>query len=174
MLQRGTTLAAILALSLVLAACGGSAEEETSEEAAGTPAPAQAASTAPQAEPTPAESASEEGASASGDTAELVEHLRAKSMQLWEVYNTYDLEALKAFYGESYWQEREEQTRLEMQPFQNRGLKITPEETSPPTEIAPGKWETKHKASFLGGSVNLVFIYEQFDGEWLVTHLEPG
>ena len=173
MLQRGTALAVILALSLVLAACGGSAEQETSEETSEAPAASQAAA-APQPEPTPVESASEEAASASGDTAELVEHLRAKSMQLWEVYNTYDLEALKAFYGESYWQEREEQTRLEMQPFQNRGLKITPEETSPPTEIAPGKWETKHKASFPGGSVNIVFIYEQFDGEWLLTHLEPG
>ena len=28
---------------------------------------------------------------------------------LWEVYNTYDGEALSAFYEESYWAEREEQ-----------------------------------------------------------------
>ncbi len=172
--HRRTALAVILALSLALAACGGSAEEEeTSAAASDRPAPAPAAA-APQAEPTPAESASGEAAAGSSDTTELVAHLREKSMQLWEVYNTYDLEGLKVFYEESYWQEREEQTRLEMQPFQNRGLRITPEETSPPTETAPGKWETKHKASFTGGSVNIVFIYEQFDGEWLLTHLEPG
>ena len=171
--HRRTALAVILALSLALAACGGSEEEVSDDAVAATPAPSQAAA-APQPTPTPAGEATGEAAAASSDTTGLVAHLREKSMQLWEVYNTYDLEGLKVFYEESYWQEREEQTRLEMQPFQNRGLQITPEETSPPTEIAPGKWETKHKASFTGGSVNLVFVYEQFDGEWLLTHLEPG
>lgn len=159
MLRTRTALAAVATLCLGLAACGGS-EEAVTDDLAATP--------------TPAVEASAEAAAASSDASELVAHLREKSIRLWEVYNTYDLEALKAFYSESYWQEREEQTRLEMQPFQNRGLKITPEETSPPTEIAQGTWETKYKASFPGGSVNIVFIYEQFDGEWLLTHLEPG
>ena len=36
MLQRGTALAVILALSLVLAACGGSAEEATDDESSET------------------------------------------------------------------------------------------------------------------------------------------
>ena len=42
MRQRITALAAILALSLVLVACGGSAEKSTGGEPANTPAPTQA------------------------------------------------------------------------------------------------------------------------------------
>ena len=171
MLRTRTALATIAALSLALAACGGSEDEAVSDDVAATPAPSQAAA-APQPTPTPAVAASAE--TTDSDTSQLVAHLREKSMRLWEVYNTYDLQGLKVFYEPSYWQEREEQTRLEMQPFQSRGATLTAEETSPPTEIAPGTWETRHKASFPGGSVNLVFIYEQFDGEWLLTHLEPG
>lgn len=167
MLRTRTALATIAALCLALTACGGS-EEAVSDDVAATPAPSQAAA-APEATPTAAPAETTES-----ETTELVAHLREKSMRLWEVYNTYDLEGLKVFYEESYWQEREEQTRLEMQPFQSRGATLTAEETSPPMEIAPGKWQTKHKASFPGGSVDLVFVYEQFDGEWLLTHLEPG
>ena len=95
MLQRGMALAVILALSLILATCGGSAEEETSEEASAAPAAAPAADT-PQPEPTPAENASGEAVSGEAD---LPGHLREKTMQLWDVYNTYDLDALKVFYS---------------------------------------------------------------------------
>ena len=51
-------------------------------------------------------------------------------------------------------------------------MKITPEELTPPTETAPGKWETAHRGYFLGGSVDVVFIFEEFDGEWLLTLAE--
>ena len=168
--QRGMALAVVLALSLILATCGGSAEEERSEEASAAPAAAPAADT-PQPEPTPAENAS--GEAVSGDSADLPGHLREKTMQLWDVYNTYDLDALKVFYEENYWKEREEQTQLDMQPFESRSLTFTAEETSPSTEIAPGKWETKHEASFPGGSVNMVFVYEQFREDWLLTYAKP-
>ena len=60
-----------------------------------------------------------------------------------------------------------------MQPFINQNLTFTAEETSPPTEIAPGKWETKHTARFQGGLVNMVFIYEEFDGTWLLSFAKP-
>ena len=43
---------------------------------------------------------------------------------------------------------------------------------SPPTETAPGIWETEHRGHFLGGSVDIVFIYEEFGGEWLLTYDE--
>ena len=49
---------------------------------------------------------------------------------------------------------------------------ITAEETSPPREIEPGRWQIKQKASWDGGSVNMEFIYEQIDGEWLLTYAE--
>lgn len=107
-----------------------------------------------------------------GDSIDLVEHLRQKTMDLWEVYNTYDPDALKAFYSEAYWQEKEEEVRSNMQPFKLFGVTITAEETSPPMEIEPGKWETRHLASFTLGSLNMVFIYEEFDGEWLLTYAE--
>ena len=167
MLQGRAALAAILALSFALAACGGSAPTPTPTLPL-TPTPTDA----PQAEPAPAESVSEEVAPT--DPAGLAQHLSEKTMRLWEVYNTYDIEGLKAFYSEDYWEEREEQTRLEIKPFENADLTFTAEETSPPTEIVPGKWEIKHRASFPGGSVNMVFIYERFGEEWLLTHAEPG
>lgn len=163
MLQRGPALAAIVALSLVLAACGG-------EEPTPTPAPTPTATATPQVEPTPDESASEEAAA--GDPIDLPEHLREKTAQLWEVYNRYDADGLSAFYEPGYWAEEENQVRSNIQPFKSRGLLIAAEETSPPTEIEPGKWQIKQKASWLSGSVKMVFIYEEFEGEWLLTYAE--
>ena len=89
---------------------------------------------------------------------------------MWATYNSYDLEGLRDFYEESYWQEEEEVLRNNMQPFKNLGITFEAEETSPPTEIEPGKWEIRQTARFRGGSVKMVFIYEEFDGEWLFTH----
>ena len=179
MLRSRTTLAAILALSIVLAACGGSAGEPTGGEVSETTvpttttAPTTTTTEAPQVEPTPLEDTTEETASASDETLDLVEHLRDKTMHLWDVYNTHDPDALKIFYSDSYWEEDKENIRANMQPFKNQNLTFTAEETSPPTEIAPGKWETKHTARFQGGLVYMVFIYEEFDGTWLLTHAKP-
>ena len=89
-------------------------------------------------------------------------------MQMWEAYNTHDLDVLKTFYEENYWNEKEEELRSDMRPFKTFGITITAEETSPPTEIAPGKWEIKHTGRF----VNMVFIYEEFGGDWLLTYAE--
>lgn len=160
----------VLALSLILAACGGSTEEMADDKASATPTPAQAASDTPQVNATPTQNAS--GEAASGDTMGVAEHLSEKTMQLWEVYNTYDLDALKVFYEANYWVEQEEEVRSNMQPFKGAGMTFTAEETSPPVEIAPGRWEIKHTARFTGGSVNMVFIYEQFGGDWLLTYAE--
>ena len=121
-------------------------------------------------EPTPAENASEEAAS--DDPVDVAEHLSEKTMQLWEVYNKHDPDALKAFYEENYWKEKEEGIRSNMQPFKTFGITITAEETSPPTEIAPGKWEIRHTGRFPLGSVSMVFIYEEFGGDWLLTYAE--
>ena len=190
-MQRLTVLAAILALSLVVAACGGS-----SDEATGEPAP-EAPSTTAQEEPTSTGDASlgsatvEDVAAAalaaattSGAPAEeaptptsdgpsdLVEHLRQKTMDLWDVYNTHKPDDLKVFYEENYWNDQEESIRADMQPFRLFDIQISAEETSPPTEIEPGKWETKHTASFPLGEIHMVFIYEEFDGEWLLTYAE--
>ena len=185
-------MAVILALSLVLAACGGSSEDSTdaaaseastsTQPAANTPqvepTPEQAAPVTPQVEPTPAESAAPESAApesasapadAPSDTAEVI---RQRMADLWEVYNTYDGEARSAFYEESYWAEREEKVLGDLANFDRFNVKINPEELTPPTEIAPGKWETKQRGYFLGGSVDVVFIFEEFDGEWLLTHAE--
>ena len=172
MLQKRASLAVILALSLALAACGGSAEEESSGATAPTPAPAQAAA-APQAEPTPAESASDETAAAAGDSGELAEHLSEKTMRLWDVYNTHEPDALQVFYSDAYWAEEVEEIRQNMQPFKNNNLTFTAEETSPPTEVEPGKWEIKHTARFQGGEVRMVFVYEQFGEDWLLTYAKP-
>ena len=134
------------------------------------PTPAQATSDTPKAEPTPAESAS--GKAASGITVDVAEHLSEKTMQLWEVYNKHDLDALKAFYEENYWKEKEDEIRSNMQPFKTFNISITGEEASPPTEIAPGKWEIRHIGRFPLGSVDMVFIYETFEGDWLLTYAE--
>lgn len=167
-----TALATILALSLALAACGGSSDDDASAQPADTPAPAQAAA-APQPDPTPAESASPEAASSSDDAGDLVVHLREKTMRLWDVYNTHEPDALQVFYSDDYWVEEVEEIHQNMQPFKNLGLTFTSEETSPPMEIEPGKWETKHTARFEGGEVRMVFIYEQFGEDWLLTYAKP-
>ena len=175
-----TALAVILTLSLVLAACGGSAgEDEPSSETPApavsatpqpTPTPSQTAPDTPQPAPTPAGNAS--GEAASDDPIDIVEHLREKTMRMWDAYNTHDPDALEVFYEENYWQKEKEELRANMQPFKSRGMTFTAEETSPPTEIAPGKWKTLHAASYAGGVVNMVFIYEQFGGDWLLTYAE--
>ena len=89
-------------------------------------------------------------------------------MDLWDVYNTHDVDALKAFYEESYWQKRKEDIQSDMQPFKIFGMTITAEEAAPPREIAPGKWEIRHLGSFGVGTVNMVFVYEEVDGEWMI------
>lgn len=175
MLRNKTALAAILALSIVLAGCGGSAEEPTGGEASETTAPTTtSAPTTTTTEAPPVESAPvEDPASTSDEPLDMVAHLREKTMHLWDVYNTHDPDALEIFYSDSYWEEERESIRTNMQPFINQNLTFTAEETSPPTEIEPGKWETRHTARFQGGLVNMVFIYEEFDGAWLLTFAKP-
>ena len=156
-----TLAAAMLVLAAaVLAAC----------QAEPTPTPTQAPTNTPQVEPTPAEEPTEEAAPVAEEPVDLAEYLRERTAQMWETYNSYDLEGLRAFYSESYWEEEEEVLRKNMQPFEAVGITFEAEETSPPTEIEPGKWEIKQTASFPGGSVKMVFIYEEFDGEWLFTY----
>ena len=208
MRQMITALAAILALTLFLAACGGSIEISTDRQDSDTPAPTQApteaprvaptstSTPAPQVEPTPAEKAiadevsdtptptatPQEEPTPAEDTAgeaspdgpiDIAEHLSEKTMRMWDVYNEYDPDALEEFYSEDYWQEEVDEIRSNMQPFKSRGMTFTAEETSPPTEIEPGKWEVRHTARFQGGSVNMVFIYEEFDGDWRFTYAKP-
>lgn len=115
--------------------------------------------------PPPAEPLSEEHQ-------ELATYLSARTMELWDVYNTYVLEDLRQFYEASYWETEREELRRNMEPFKSRGTVFEAEETSPPREIEPGKWEIKHTARFGGSSVKMKFIYEQFDGEWLLTYAE--
>lgn len=185
MFKRIAALAVILSLSLVLFACGGSDEEASGGEVAQTPAPTQvatatpqvatatpqAATATPQAESSPAATGGD--ASDSDEPVDLVEHLREKTKRLWDVYNMHDPEALEVFYEPGYWVEEVEEIRSNMQLFRSRNLIITAEETSPPTEISPGKWEIRQTASFTGGQLNMVFNYEEFDGEWLITFLRP-
>ena len=210
MLNRVTALAAFLALCIVLAACGGSAEDENVDKAAEKPAPTPTATVTPQAEatataiptavptpvekstgddgpetPSPEQTATEVSESESESTEEptgedaadepidVAAHLSEKTMRLWDVYNEHDPDALAVFYSEDYWQEEVDEIRANMQPFKNLGLTFTAEETSPPTEIEPGKWELKHTARFQGGLVNMVFIYEEFDGDWRLTYAKP-
>ncbi len=189
MLLRRTARTAIVALSLILAACGGSGDEATEGEASttpastqapaaaaadvaatATPAPAATASETPEPDPTPAGGASDEAAPA--DPAAVAAHLTERTMQMWDVYNTHDPDTLKAFYEPGYWAAEEEEVRSNMNPFRTFGIEIRAEETSPPTEIAPGKWETRHTGHFPLGSVKMVFIWEEFDGEWLLTYAE--
>ena len=190
MLQKATALAVILALSLVLVACGETGQESTSDNAPETPTPTQAPTATPQIEPTPTQAPTAtpqieptptqaptatpltEPASPSIDPIDIPEHLREKTTQFWEAYNKYDLDALKTFYEENYWNEQEEEVQSNMQPFKNFGMKIAAEETSPPTEIAPGKWEIRQTASFSVGSIKMLFIYEEFDEDWLLTYAE--
>ena len=204
MRQRITALAAILALSIVLAACGGPAEKSTGGEPADTPAPTQAPTEAPQVDPTPTSTAKPQaeptpaekktGGEVSDtptpiatpqveptpteeavpdEPMDIAEHLSEKTMRLWDVYNMHDPDLLEEFYSEDYWQEEVDEVRSNMQPFKNLGLTFTAEETSSPTEIEPGKWEVKHTARFQGGLVKMVFIYEDFDGDWRLTYAKP-
>ena len=115
--------------------------------------------------PPPTEQLSEEDA-------ELAAYLSERTMYLWEVYNTYVLEDLRQFYAPSYWTTERQDLERNMAPFKDRGTVFEAEETSPPREIEPGKWEIKHTARFGGSSVKMKFIYEQFDGEWLLTYAE--
>lgn len=106
------------------------------------------------------------------DETEIAAHLSERTMELWVVYNRYDLQGLRAFYEESYWLEEEEDLRRNMAPFESRGITFTAEEASPPRQIEPGKWDLKHRVSFSGGSFHMRFIYERFDEEWLLTYAE--
>ena len=144
--KRGTWALWIVATLAVvaLAACGGSGEDEP-------PAPTEALSAEQQ---------------------ELAAYLSARTMELWDVYNTYVLEDLRQFYEPSYWATERMDIERNMEPFESRGTVFEAEETSPPREIEPGKWEIKHTARFGGSSVKMKFIYEQFDGEWLLTYAE--
>ena len=109
-----TALAAILALSIVLAACGGSAEEPTGGEVSETSAPTTTfAPTTTTTEPPPVEpaltaDATEEAAPTADEPLDMVEHLREKTMHLWDVYNTHDPDALKILYSDTYWEEEKE------------------------------------------------------------------
>ena len=105
------------------------------------PTPAQAAPDAPQVEPAAEATASGDVAASAGDAIDVAEHLRQKTMRMWEAYNTHDLNELKPFYEGNYWKEEEEELRSNMRPFKTFGISIKAEETSPPTEIAPGRWE---------------------------------
>ena len=206
-LQRGIALTVILALSLVLAACGEADQDATNDKAPETPKPTQAPTQTPKIEstptqaptatpqveptatqvptatpqieptPTPAPTATPQpeptpAENPSTDPLDIPEHLREKTTQFWEAYNKYDLDALKTFYEENYWNEQEAEVQSNMQPFKSFGMKITAEETSPPTEIAPGKWEIRQTASFSVGSIKMVFIYEEFEGDWLLTYAQ--
>ena len=166
-----TLAAAMLVLAAaVLSACGGSDGGPTVRDLTATPTPAPSPTDTPQVEPTLAAEPTEEAAPVAEEPVDLAEHLRERTAQMWETYNSYDLEGLRAFYSESYWEEEEEVLRKNMQPFEAVGITFEAEETSPPTEIEPGKWEIRQTARFSGGSVKMVFIYEEFDGEWLFTY----
>ena len=136
-----------------------------------TPTPTQSPTDTPQVEPTVAVTPTVEPTSAFDDPTDLAEHLRQKTAQMWDVYNSYDLDGLRAFYEGSYWEE-EEELRSNTQPFKAVGITFEAEEMSPPTGIEPGKWEIRQTARFSGGSVRMVFIYEEFDGKWLFTYAE--
>ena len=192
-LQRGTVLIVILVLSLVLAACSEADQDVTGDKAPETPKPTQAPTATPQIEPTPPQAPTATpqidptptqvptatpqpeptpGEVPSSDSADISELLREKTTLFWEAYNSYELDALKTFYEENYWNEQEAEIQSNMQPFKSFGMKITAEETSPPTEIAPGKWEIRQTASFSVGSITMVFVYEDFEGAWLLTYAE--
>ncbi len=217
MLQRGTVPGVLLALSLVLAACGGSGEEPAGDEATPAPASTRAATPAPTVEPTaedatgeeasptpaptdegaddeapatpaPADGAADDDAAATPEPSEaasdaadeagssaaidIAAYLSERTMHVWDVYNTHDPDLLKDLYEPSYWAEQEDSVRDEMRPFRTFGIQIRGEETSPPTEIAPGKWEVRHTGHFPLGSFAMIFIWEEFDGEWLLTYAE--
>ena len=191
-------MAIVLAFSLVLAACSESAQETTEDEAPETlttdqtasdtptpvPAPTQAPTATPKPEPTPTpaptatpkpEPTQTEDASTESDPTEpldVAKHLLEKTSRLWEVYNMYDIDALESLYEPNYWSEQEAEVRSNMQSFKNFGIKLNPEEPAPPSEIAPGKWEIRQTVSFTQGSIDMLFVYEEFAGEWLLTYAQ--
>ena len=134
------------------------------------PTPTQAPTETPLPEPTAAENAS--GQTTTSEPLDIAEHLLEKTSRLWEVYNKYDIEALETLYEPNYWNEQEAEVRSNMQSFKNFGLKLNPEEPSPPSEIAPGKWEIRQTVSFTQGSIDMLFVYEEFAGEWLLTYAQ--
>lgn len=195
MVRRLIALAFILALSLVSAACGGSDDGSTGSAAtepaapsapaaASTPAeapaqPVASPSAAAASEPEPAsESAPVEtpapasGSASSDPPVDIAAYLSQRTMDFWDAYNTHDLDKLKVFYTEDYWNQQRESIESNMQPFKLFGASITGEETEAPTVIEPGKWRIRHLGKFTLGSVNMLFIYEEFDGEWLLTYAE--
>ncbi|MXZ46328.1 MAG: hypothetical protein F4Z08_04955 [Chloroflexi bacterium] len=140
-------------------------EATADDEASPTPAATQAASDASEAEATPT-------AGPTAPPVDVVEQIRERTEAMWEVYNSHDADALAAFYEPSYWKAEEEEVRANMRPFRNFGISIRPEETSPPTEIAPGQWEIRQTGHFPLGSVKLAFVWQEFDGVWLLIHTE--
>ncbi len=134
------------------------------------PTPTPAPTATPKPEPTQTEDASTE--SDPTEPLDVAKHLLEKTSRLWEVYNMYDIDALETLYEPNYWSEQEAEVRSNMQSFKNFGIKLNPEEPAPPSEIAPGKWEIRQTVSFTQGSINMVFVYEEFAGEWLLTYAQ--
>lgn len=218
MVQRGAALGVIVALTLALAACGGSGDEATGDEAPPAPASTQAATSTPRAEataeeaaddeapatpapddepadddaaptptPTPADETDDDAAATpapmeeasdaageadSGAAVDVAAYLSERTMLVWDVYNTHDPDQLKDLYAPEYWAQQEDAVRDNMRPFRTFGIQIRGEETSPPTEIEPGRWEVRHTGHFPLGTIAMIFIWEEFDGEWLLTYAE--
>ena len=198
MSRTGTVLAIISALSLVLTACSESDQDATGDQASEATRPTQAAPDTPQPEPTstqvptatpepeptptqvptatpkpePTQTEDQTSETDSSEPLDVAELLLEKTSRLWEVYNEYDIDALKTLYEENYWNEQEAEVQSNMEPFKNFGMKFNPEEPSSISEIAPGKWEIKQTVHFGQGSINMVFIYEEFAGDWLLTYAE--
>ena len=216
MVQRAAALGVIVALTLALAACGGSGEESTGDEAPLAPASTQAATSTPRGEataedasddeapatpapadeadddeppatPAPADEADDDAAATpaptetasdaaeeadSGAAVDIAAYLSERTMLVWDVYNTHDPDQLKDLYAPEYWAEQEDAVRDNMRPFRTFGIQIRGEETSPPTEIEPGRWEVRHTGHFPLGTIAMIFIWEEFDGEWLLTYAE--
>ena len=81
----------------------------------------------------------------------LAEHLRHKTAQLWAVYNAYDVDGLRVFYEESYFESEEAELRRNIEPFKNRGLVLTVEETSPPWRSSPESGRSNRRRVGTGG-----------------------
>lgn len=147
------------------------ATQATPDATQATPDATQATPDATQATPDTTQEATSDGPEAT--PLDIGEHLRERTGLMWEAYNSHDLDKLRVFYEESYWREQEETVASNMRPFRTFGVAIQPEETSPPTEIAPGRWEVRHTGHFPLGSVKMIFIWEESDGAWLLTYAEP-
>ena len=167
-------LIALFAMCVALvAACG--AEDEptpTSVPPTATAIPQPTSTAAPEPTATATE-ADIDMVNDDDDAADLPALIRDKTMQLWDVYNTYDVDGLEVFYAPSYWEEQEAALRTNIVTFQNAGAILTAEETSPPTEVSAGVWELRQFVTS-GPSVAFPFrlVYEQFGDEWLLTFAE--